>query len=182
MDLNTLGIIALSALSLYIGYTVTNISETKYVQSPVWNEQAGKSRSLQAKGDASLMTEMIRRRVIQTAGRLDHLKIKESRTLIGSTTGAIETFMISGICPLPGLNIRFDGGGATDEFCPLNGDDNGISYDAGGATDEFCRSNCDDIGVSYDGGGPIDEFCPLDGDDNGVSYDAGGANTEVCKN
>ena len=140
MDLNTLGIIALSALSIYVGYTVSNTSQNKIEIPTIWNEQTGKSRSLQAKGDASLMTEMIRRRVIQSAGRIDKLKIKESRTLFGSTTGAIETFMITGICPLLGPNIRFDGGGASDEFCPLDDDGNGIVYDAGGANTEVCKN------------------------------------------
>jgi hypothetical protein len=137
MDLNTLGILALGALGFYIGNTIVN-TPSKIEPITPWNEQVGKTRSLQAKGDASLATEMLRRRTIQALGRINPNKIKESRTLIGSTTGALETFMISGICPLLGPNIRFDGGSAGDEFCPLDDDGNGPSYDAGGASTEVC--------------------------------------------
>jgi hypothetical protein len=138
MDLNTLGILALGALGFYIGNTVWNAPPSKSEPLTPWNEQVGKTRSLQAKGDASLATEMLRRRTIQALGRINKWKIKESRTLIGSTTGAIETFMISGICPLPPPNVMFDGGGAGDEFCALNDDGSGPSYDAGNADTQLC--------------------------------------------
>ena len=138
MDLNSLAIIALGALSAYIGYTTWNMPTVTYNAKPLWGEQVGRTRSLQAKGDASMATEMIRRRTIQALGRINKYKIKESRTLFGSTTGAVETFMLSGICPLPPPNIRFDGGGAMDEFCALDDDGNGISYDAGGPNTEVC--------------------------------------------
>ena len=99
MDLNTLGIIALGALTYYIGYTSWNTPKPDINPVIPWGEQAGKTRSLQSKGDISLYIEKLRRRTIQSSGRIDKQKIKESRTLIGSTTGALETFMISGICP-----------------------------------------------------------------------------------
>ena len=86
-----IGILALGALAYY-GYSISN------TPTPVtpWIEDVSKSRSLQAKGDASMYIEKIRRQAIQSVGRLDPQKLKETRTQLGSTTGAIETYMISG--------------------------------------------------------------------------------------
>jgi hypothetical protein len=133
-----IGIAALGALTIYIGYVI-NKPEPIIATSP-WNEQIGKTRSLQAKGDASMNTEMIRRRAIQAVGRLDYSKLKETRTQWGSATGALETFMLSSVCPLPSPNILYDGGGPTDEFCPLDDDGSGVPLDAGTHDTTLCRT------------------------------------------
>jgi hypothetical protein len=91
-----IGIAALGILTVYVGYV---INKPEPVVLTPWNEQVGKTRSLQAKGDASMNTELIRRRVIQAVGRLDYSKLKETRTQMGSTTGAFETFMLSNLYP-----------------------------------------------------------------------------------
>ena len=132
-----IGIAALGALTIYIGYVI-NKPEAIVLTTP-WNEQIGKTRSLQAKGDASMNTELIRRRAIQASGRLDYSKLKETRTQWGSATGALETFMMSSLCPLPSPNILYDGGSATDEFCPLDGDGSGL-LDAGTHNTSLCRT------------------------------------------
>ena len=131
MDLNTLGILALGALAYY-GYTT--IQSAPPLTIP-WGEQAGKTRSLQAKGDASLHIENVRRRAIKTLGRFDPLKIKETKTLTGSTSGALETFMITGIYSneVCKHDILLDGGNAGDEYCPIDG-----IFDGGNQNTEVC--------------------------------------------
>jgi hypothetical protein len=100
--MDTIGLSVLGVIGLYFGYVGWN--HTAYVEpqrpASLWGEQIGRTRSLQTMhGDASMATELIRRRTIQASGRLNKSAIRETQTLIGSTTGAIETFMISGICP-----------------------------------------------------------------------------------
>lgn len=140
MDFNILGSFFLGSLALYAGYVIQN-ETTKTTKTPqfIWNEQVGRTRSLQTMhGDASMNTELIRRRAIQASGRLDYSKLKETRTQLGTTTGAFETFMLSSVCPLPRPNIRYDGGGATDEFCPLDDTGAGVPLDAGNQDTTLC--------------------------------------------
>jgi len=138
MDLNTLGILALGALAYY-GFTTIQAIPKEQPLTP-WNEQVGKTRSLQAKGDASMYIENVRRKAIKTLGRFNSSKIKETQTLIGSTTGYLETFMITGIYSTEPVeecktDILFDGGNASDEYCPVDGSK---TYDAGNQNTEVC--------------------------------------------
>lgn len=112
-------------------------------------QQVGKTRSIQSKtGDASMATEKNRRRAIQGVGRIHPSKIRESRTSSGSSTGAMETFMLTSICPpvvRPILEqvvevfqefaaFVFDAGFAGDEYdLVLDGDQGGSNLDAGNA-------------------------------------------------
>lgn len=132
MIADILGVLFLAGIGSYF-FSAKKPLEFK----PIFNIQEGKTRSLQAKGDASLHTELLRRRTIQRVGRLDYSKIKESRTQIGSTTGAIETFMITGICELPSCicppDIILDGGGAVSNYCPVDG-----TFDAGNQNTKVC--------------------------------------------
>ena len=98
-------------------------------------QDTGKTKHIQSKtGDASLSIENVRRQAIQNGGKQ---KIRESRTQFGSTTGALEVFFISRICPCicPPIEVIFDGGAAIDEYCPVH---DGQTYDAGGADTKVC--------------------------------------------
>jgi hypothetical protein len=132
-----IGIAALGVLTVYVGYVINKPAPSAIPQF-VWNEQVGKTRSLQARGDASMNTELIRRRAIQASGRLDYSKLKETRTQWGTATGAFETFMLSTVCPLPSPNVIYDGGGPADEFCPLNDDGTGVAVDGGTHDTTLC--------------------------------------------
>lgn len=186
MLFNVLGVLFLGGVGAYFVY-YSPPSEKK--DEPIWNEQIGKTRSLQAKGDASLNTELIRRRVIQSVGRLNPKKLKESKTQKGTSTGAIETFMLSAVCPKIAAcppDIVFDGGGPTTEYCPLdNTASDGIVYDAGNDTTTVQCSKCFEVycpsDVLYEGGNHSSDFCPImDGDGNENLLDGGNQNTRVC--
>jgi len=144
MDINTISIGLLSVPLIYLAYLYYAQPKGIIPEKPrfLWGEQVGKTRPIQSKnGDASMATELTRRRAIQGAGRLDTSKLKESRTSTGSSTGAVETFFITSICPPLQViyNLIFDGGAPTSEFCPiLDGEDNGIVYDAGNVNTIVC--------------------------------------------
>lgn len=103
-------------------------------------QDTGKTKHNQSKtGDASLAIERVRRRAIQGHGRVNLTKLKETHTQKGSTTGAIETYMISSICPCPPkcnvFDIIFDGGDAGADYCEYSGDG---YLDAGDDTTKAC--------------------------------------------
>jgi hypothetical protein len=62
---------------------------------PMFNIQDGKQRSLQARGDAGLYIEKVRRKAIKTVGLQDPQKLRETPTQMGSATGVLETFLYS---------------------------------------------------------------------------------------
>ena len=139
MDLNTICILGVGILICYIVYQ-TQQSSKPFQNLPrfLWNEQVGRSKQIQSKnGDASMNVELIRRRAIQSSAG----KLYESRTASGASTGAVEAYMLSSICPrvckksicLP--DILFDGGGANASYCPILGS---VTYNAGGATTRVC--------------------------------------------
>jgi hypothetical protein len=143
MDLNTVSICILSIPIIYLIYLYATLPKEFVPEKPkfLWGEQVGKSKLIQSKtGDASMSTELTRRRAIQQAGRLDRSKIKETRTSSGTTTGAIETFFISSICPpLAAFASLFDGGSPSSDYCQiLDGEDTGILYDAGNPDTIVC--------------------------------------------
>jgi hypothetical protein len=98
-------------------------------------QDTGKSKQIVSKtGDASMQTELSRRRAIQTNGRLTN----KFNANLGSISGAIETYMLTSICSCkcpPSNDIIFDGGGARDELCPIHGD---VIYDGGTADTRVC--------------------------------------------
>ena len=149
MDLNTILISILSIPFLYLGYLYVTQPKLIIPEKPrfLWGEQVGKTKQIQSKtGDASMATELSRRRAIQQAGRLDKSKLKESRTSSGSTTGAFETFFLSSICPLfcsPCAVLPptiYDAGGVDADYCSvLDGEDEtSIFYDGGGINTLVC--------------------------------------------
>ena len=98
MDLNTGAILVMGSMLLYAVYETWRVNPTTVPKTFItpWGEQVGRTRPIQSKtGDASLATERIRRRTIQSATSGDFYKLKESRTTTGSTTGAIETHFIT---------------------------------------------------------------------------------------
>lgn len=153
MDLNMIFLVGFGAFIAYIGYRSLN---TKSILDPIPTrtgllvaQDTGKSKQIQSKtGDASLNIEKVRIRTIQGSGRVQKNKLKETHTQFGSTTGAVETFMISSICPVlpcppvPVIqNLLLNAGGASDEICNIFDDQNGLgcSYDAGEASTSICR-------------------------------------------
>lgn len=148
MDLNTISVGLLSMPLLYLLYLYFTLPVTLVPEKPrfLWGEQVGKSKFIQSKnGDASMATEMTRRRAIQMVGQQSPSKIKETRTSSGSGTGAIESFFLTAICPAfckicKDYDILFDGGYIDSEFCPVLDDEDGsaIVYDAGGIDTIVC--------------------------------------------
>jgi hypothetical protein len=132
-----------------------------------------------------MVTELNRRRAIQTIGQFNDSSIKESTHQKGSTTGALETFFLTAICPPIFAileNIVYDAGDACEEFCEiLNDDGRGPSYDSGGANNPTCNNPLPPI-TDYDAGGAGDEYNEIiDNTGNGRRYDSGGAgNIRVC--
>jgi hypothetical protein len=147
-------------------------------------QDTGKSKQIQSKtGDASMQVELRRRRAIQALGRIELKKIKESTYQKGSTTGALETFFISGICPpIEKIieNLLYDAGGACDDYCSVLEDTgSGPGYDAGDANAPGC--DVAPLVTDYDAGGACDDYCSVLEDTGvGPGYDAGNANAPEC--
>ena len=153
LTINTMSMGFFGLLFLYGAYQYWRLpNDVKYgptIPQLLVPQQVGRTRHIQSKaGDASMATEKNRRRAIQSAGRLDRYKIRESRTSSGSSTGALETFMLSSICPPEVRPVIqqfveaveefaayvFDAGFAADEYdMVLEGGDGGQVYDAGNA-------------------------------------------------
>jgi hypothetical protein len=100
MDLNTICIAFIGSIFLYIAYRRWRETPSRTLKTLItpWGEQVGRTKYIQSKnGDASMATEVARRRAVQRVGRSDRSKIKESRTTTGSVTGAVETFFITSL-------------------------------------------------------------------------------------
>ena len=101
MDLNTFGLLFLGSIVGYgtYQYWKAGIAAVPKTLKTPWGQQVGRTRPIQSKnGDASMATELSRRRAIQEASRSTPYKLKESRTTTGSATGVIETFLLTSIC------------------------------------------------------------------------------------
>jgi len=99
MDLNTFFISLFGVMFVYAGYTawITPIpTQINHIRNGLLVAQdTGKSKQIQSKtGDISLHVEKLRRQIIKSVGGIKPLSIKESTYQLGSTTGAIETFLI----------------------------------------------------------------------------------------
>jgi hypothetical protein len=142
MNLNIIVLSLMSLIFIYFTYKVWDLGIYKQNIPPIpgflVSIDTGKTHHIQSKtGDASMSTELKRRRAIQTIGKQKH----KFNALLGSASGAIETYFITGICSCPKFicppnsDIIFDGGDAYDEYCPIHGNNN---YDAGGADTIVC--------------------------------------------
>ena len=186
MDINTIFILAGITFFGYIVYRSLKPVVNPFIPQRTGllvAQDTGKTHYNQSKtGDASLAIERVRRKAIQGHGRANKKKIKETHTQLGSTTGALETFMISSICPKPvccPYDIILDGGDEQDEFCEYVGSG---YLDAGNQNTEStnCKPVCPSSDLVLDGGDEQDEFCEY----VGSGYlDAGNHKTEPknCK-
>ena len=138
MDLNTIFLSIFGLMFIYAGYTAWT-TPTPVAFNPVRSgllvaQDTGKSKQIQSKtGDASLTIELIRRRAIQGHGRQHKSRIRETRTQLGSTTGAVE-MMLTSICP-NFYDLILDGGNDSGEYCEYAGDG---YLDAGNDTTKAC--------------------------------------------
>ena len=192
MYLNWIGLGFVGLVGLYFGWQTfkffTRVGPSKpSIPGFLVAQDTGKSKQIQSKtGDASMQTELQRRRAIQTIGRLYPSSIKETAYQKGSTTGAIETFFLTAICP-PILaifeNIIYDAGEACEEFCEVLDDTGkGPAYDSGGAPNTGCVVP-PPIGIDYDAGAARDEYCEVLEDTGGLNdprYDGGNSNAPSC--
>lgn len=189
MDANTLGISFLGILTLYAGYIGWSTEKPQpIIPITPWGEDTGKTHHVQSKnGDASMITELRRRQAIQQVGRNAKNNLKESRTQFGSTTGAVETYMLSSVCPIPcppvcPSDAIYDGGNHDDEFCPILDDQgDGPLLNAGDRNVIVCGQRTCPSDMIFDGGNHDDEFCPiLDHQVSGIALNAGNQNTKAC--
>ena len=146
--MNTISLTLFGVLLLYGAYTCwLNYPKVIPQTQPItpWGQQVGRTRPIQSKnGDASMVTELNRRRAIQGIGCKEPKKIRESRTSSGSSTGAMEAFFLTAICPVIAQQpvvcySIFDGGGVDSEFCNiLDDEDDGVVYDGGNPNTIVC--------------------------------------------
>jgi hypothetical protein len=143
ITLNTVVVTAVSGLIAYLVYQSLKPRPSPFAAPQrsglLVAQDTGKSKQIQSKtGDASMAIEQRRRRTIQSSGKADPSKLKEATYQKGSTTGAMETYMLSSICPRPvPYDILYDGGDEGDEFCPYEGDGS-TRLDAGNDTTKAC--------------------------------------------
>jgi hypothetical protein len=142
MYLNVAGVGLLVALAAYAVYLQRRDAIQQIPKTLVtpWGEQVGRTRPIQSKtGDASMATERTRRRAVQADGRLNPRKLKETRTSTGSTTGAVETFFLSSVCPpFPKLELLLDADGAYGDYCAVLDGGGDLIYDGGNEDTIVC--------------------------------------------
>lgn len=188
MSLNTIGIVFISLIVLYLSYITFNRQTltTPGLPSLLVPQQVGKQKLIQSKnGDASMHTELNRRKAIIYASSGNYHKIKETRTSKGSTNGSLEAFFLTSIVN-PSIIQKicyaiFDGGNLDSDYCYiLDGEDGDIVYDAGNAYTVVCPDPKICYSV-FDGGNVDTDYCEiLDGDDGDIVYQGGNADTLVC--
>lgn len=99
MDLNTIFLSLFGLMFVYAGY-VSWTTPIPVTFNPIRNgllvaQDVGKSKQIQSKtGDASLHIEKMRRQAISAVGAAKPFSLRETTYQLGSTTGAIETFLI----------------------------------------------------------------------------------------
>ena len=86
-----------------------------------------------------MATEAVRRRAIGAVHRFGYRPIKESTHTTGSTSGYLESYMLTSICP-PGQkqDLILDGEQADDEFCLVYDGSGDTALDAGNAGTKVC--------------------------------------------
>jgi hypothetical protein len=137
-------LLALLFLAGSIGYLVATRDTPKLVspeELTPWNHQYGKTNPLKANGnkDMSMATEAVRRRAIAAVHRFGYRPIKESVHTTGSTSGYLESYLLTSICP-PGQkqDLILDGEQADDELCLVYDGSGDTALDAGNAGTKVC--------------------------------------------
>ena len=152
MSLNTIGLVFISVLTIYLSYVSFNAKDIQTPSLPysLVPQQVGKQKQIQSKhGDASMYTEMNRRRAIIYGMSGKRNEIRETKTSIGSTNGSLEAFFLTAIANPPAIAdapsifqicySMFDGGNVDNDYCyVLDGEDGDIVYDAGNADTLVC--------------------------------------------
>jgi hypothetical protein len=99
MDINTILLIGSASFFIYLFYSSLKPKVSPFAPQRsglLVAQDTGKTHHIQSKtGDASLAIERVRRKTIQSFGVLNREKIKETHTQLGSTTGALEAFLLS---------------------------------------------------------------------------------------
>jgi len=137
MDLNTIGLSLLGGLITYLAYLSWSIPPevSRTIPGFLVAQDTGKTHYRQTKtGDASMSTELRRRKAIQYAGRFN----PSFNPSLGTLSGAIETYMLTAICVCTSCiatKVLYDGGNAVSEFCPVH---DGATYDGGTSTTRVC--------------------------------------------
>lgn len=137
-----LNLIGLGLISIFIGALVyyswapVSININPVRSGLLVAQDTGKTKQIVSKtGDASMVTEKSRRCAIKKT----HSSKPTFKSNLGSLSGALETFFITAVCAesraICPQDIIFDGGGAGDEFCPVEGN---TIYDAGGLGTIVC--------------------------------------------
>ncbi len=95
MNINAISLIGFTALFSYIVYSSLKPKVSPFVPQRsglLVAQDTGKTHYNQSKtGDASLFVQKVRRRAIRESGTL----VRETHTQLGSTTGAIETYLVN---------------------------------------------------------------------------------------
>lgn len=137
---NILAVMFIAGSIAYLGTRVIQPDESVKPLTP-WNEQPGKTNSLKSNGnkDMSMATEALRRRAVAAVHRFGYRPIRESVHTKGSTSGYLESYMLTSICP-PGQkeDLILDGENADDELCLVYDGSGDKAYDAGNATTKVC--------------------------------------------
>ena len=86
-----------------------------------------------------MATEALRRRAVASVHRFGYRPIRESTHTAGSTSGYLESYMLTSICP-PGQkqDLTLDGETAGDELCLVYDGSGDTVYDAGNAGTKVC--------------------------------------------
>ena len=138
MTINLITLIVSATILLVAGYFSYNPKPVQKIPNMMdlpFNQSTGKERSIQSKtGDASLFTETSRRKVIAAGYRPDWCcgtkVIKESTHTKGTTSGAVEAFILSGFGRIVNCNtcdeIVYDGDGGE---CILDGNNSDFVVD-----------------------------------------------------
>lgn len=138
-------LLALLFLAGSIGYLVTTTQRAKPItpeELTPWNHQYGKTNSLKANGnkDMSMATEAVRRRAIGAVHRFGYRPIKETTHTTGSTSGYLESYLLTSICPSgqKKQDVIYDGEMAGDELCMVYDGSGDLALDAGNAGTKVC--------------------------------------------
>jgi hypothetical protein len=171
-------------------YLATQLSPTVQTETITpWNHQLGITNSLKSNGnrDASMAIQSVRRNAIAAIHRSGYRPIRESKYTTGSTSGYLESYLLSSECPCPIVAIPcpdiLDGQLSGNDICDIyDGNLQGPIYNAGNSETLVCN-RCDaPEDTTFNGESATNEVCAVaDGNmPDGAIYNAGTSETLVC--